>query len=83
MMKPLIWRLVVNRTQPHTRGRVDTVACIAWAAAPRRTAVRWREGDIVEVDGALRRRFWRTPTGAASRYQVEVHRTRRVAAAAA
>lgn len=79
----VVWRLVVDRTQPDTRGRVDTLACIAWAAAPRRAAPRWREGDIVEIDGALRRRFWRTPTGPASRYEVEVQRARRVAAAAA
>lgn len=79
----VVWRLVVDRAQPGTRGRVDTLACIAWAAGPRRAALRWRAGDIVEVDGALRRRFWRTPTGAVSRYEVEVLQARRVAPAAA
>jgi len=35
----------------------------------RRSALRWVQGDVVEVTGALRRRFWRTPAGtAASRY---------------
>jgi len=77
----VVWRLVVDRAQPDARGRIDTLACIAWSAAPRRAALRWRAGDIVEVDGALRRRFWRTPTGPASRYEVEVQRARRVAAA--
>lgn len=79
----VIWRLVVDRSERDSHGRVDTLACIAWAAAPRRAAMRWRAGDIVEVDGALRRRFWRTPGGAASRYEVEVQRAHRVPTAAA
>lgn len=79
----VVWRLVVDRARPGARGRVDTVACIAWAAAPRRAAMRWRADDIVEVDGALRRRFWRTPTGAASRHEIEVLRARRIGPAAA
>lgn len=81
--RAVTWRLVVERNAPDTRGRVDTVACITWAAASRRAALRWHAGDIVEVDGALRRRFWRTPGGPVSRYEVEVQRARRVAAAAA
>ena len=77
------WRLVVDRAEPDARGRVDTLACIAWSAPQRRTALRWRAGDTVEVDGALRRRFWRTPGGTASRYEIEVHSARRLAAAPA
>lgn len=77
------WRLVVDRLVPDRRGRVDTVACVAWAAGPRRAALRWQAGDVVEIDGALRRRFWRTPGGPVSRYEVEVGKARRRATAAA
>jgi single-strand DNA-binding protein len=35
---------------------------------------------VVEVSGSLRRRFWRTPAGPASRYEVEVNAIRRVRA---
>jgi single-strand DNA-binding protein len=38
-------------------------------------------GDVVEVEGSLRRRFWRVGAGAASRSEVEVTRVRRVAPA--
>lgn len=78
----VVWRIVVDRAEPGPRGRVDTLACIAWSAGQRRTALRWHAGDVIELDGALRRRFWRTPGGPASRYEVEVHKGRRLAAAA-
>jgi single-strand DNA-binding protein len=74
----VIWRLVVDRADPDARGRVDTLACIAWTASTRRAALRWRAGDTVEVDGALRRRFWRAATGPASRYEIEVSTARRI-----
>jgi len=45
--------------------------------------LKWRAGDIIEIDGALRRRFWRTPGGPVSRYEVEVRKARRLTAAAA
>lgn len=44
----VVWRLVVDRAAPDTRGRVDTVACVAWAAGARRSALRWHAGDILE-----------------------------------
>jgi single-strand DNA-binding protein len=75
----VIWRLVVDRPVPDARGRVDTLACVAWTAATRRAALKWQAGDTVEIDGALRRRFWRTPGGPASRYEVEVRVAKRLA----
>ncbi len=77
------WRLVVDRPVPDRRGRVDTLACVAWLAPARRAALKWQAGDIIELDGALRRRFWRTPGGPVSRYEVEVRKARRVTASAA
>jgi single-strand DNA-binding protein len=69
-------RLVVPRSG--SRGRVggggatvDTIDVACWTKALQRKAVRLKPGDLVTVRGALRRRFWRSPAGAASRYEVE------------
>ena len=77
-------RLVVPRPAGRRRatlsGRavtVDTIDCSVWAAALRRRVLRWDEGDQVAVEGSLRRRFWRGPGGARSRYDVEVVKARR------
>jgi single-strand DNA-binding protein len=79
------WRLVVDRPPADsTTGRpvtVDTVDCVAWRPALRRAAGTWAAGDVVRVEGALRRRFWRSPTGAASRYEVEARSVRRLSKA--
>jgi single-strand DNA-binding protein len=72
------FRLVVDRPPPRRKRpdarspTVDTIDCVAWRAGVRRAALRWRAGDMVEVTGALRRRFWRSPAGPASRCEVEV-----------
>jgi single-strand DNA-binding protein len=62
-------RLVVARP---TGGPVDTIDLACWSPSARRSAGRLTDGDHVHVMGALRRRFFRTPGGAASRYEVEV-----------
>jgi len=62
-------RLVVARP---TGGPVDTIDLACWSPSARRSAGRVADGDHVHVTGALRRRFFRTPGGAASRYEVEV-----------
>ena len=64
-------RVVVSRTD----GRpVDTIDLACWSARSRRAAQHLADGTRVEVEGSLRRRFYRTPGGAASRYEVEVRR---------
>lgn len=75
-------RLVVDRP-PAARRSVraptnDTLDCAIWTARIRQRAERLEPGSVVEIDGALRRRFWRTAGGAASRYEVEVRSLRRV-----
>ena len=60
------------------RATVDTLDVVCWAAAPRRAAGRLDAGDVVEVEGALRRRFFGVAGGRASRYEVEAGRVRRV-----
>lgn len=58
--------------------QVDTIDCTAWRADVRKSVSAWEAGDVIEVEGALRRRFWRDPVrGAASRVEVEVCRARR------
>ena len=71
------WRLVVPRS---SGSGVDTIDCAAWSTSVRRRAERLTDGSHVEVNGELRRRFWRTATGAASRYEVEVQQVRRARA---
>lgn len=81
------WRVIVDRPPARPRGAggraatVDTLDCVAWTAGLRRTARGLGAGDVVAVEGALRRRFWRAGAGAASRCEVEVTRVRRVAQA--
>ncbi|CAN7444591.1 single-stranded DNA-binding protein [Knoellia sp. LjRoot47] len=62
-------RLVVARP---AGGPVDTIDLACWSRSTQRAAARLSDGDRVRVTGALRRRFFRTPGGAASRYEVEV-----------
>jgi len=78
------WRVVIRRPPSARRGAptVDTIECAAYRGAVRRAAAGWCPDDEIEVSGALRRRFWRTGTGAASRTEVEVSSARRVRRAA-
>jgi single-strand DNA-binding protein len=79
------WRVVVGRPPPPAfearRGRgvgVDTFDCRAASARVRRQAATWLPGDVLRIEGTLRRRFWRSAGGAASRHEVEVLRVSRV-----
>lgn len=54
--------------------RVDTIDVACWAGRPRAVAARLQADDVVEVAGALRRRFFRAGGGVASRYEVEATR---------
>jgi single-strand DNA-binding protein len=62
----------------HGRPSSDWVDCVAWGARARRTAATWAVGDMVQVDGALRRRFYRTGEERGTRLEVEVLAARRV-----
>jgi single-strand DNA-binding protein len=81
----LLWRLVVDRPPPRRPVPdgvrvpvVDTLDCVAWTGPLRRVARTFEAGDVVSVEGALRRRFWRAGAGAASRCEVEVVAARRL-----
>ena len=71
--------VVVPRRGPvRTKVTVDALECVAWSARARRSASSWRPGDVVEVTGALRRRFFTVGAGRVSRTEVEVARGRLV-----
>jgi single-strand DNA-binding protein len=53
--------------------RVDSVPCTAWSPRLRRSIVAWRPGDLVEVSGSVRCRFYQA--GGATRSRVEVEAT--------
>lgn len=79
------WRLVVPRSAPRRPPpdgvrppTIDTFDCVVWTAALRRTARALADGDVIAVEGALRRRFWRAGAAAASRCEVEVAAVRRL-----
>lgn len=90
----LTWRVVVERPLevPSKRSAdggaerrtptVDALDCVARAAGVRRTVGGWSEGDVVHVEGALRRRFWRGPSGLSSRHEIEIRTARRLRRAA-
>lgn len=66
-----------------SRATSDWVDYVAWSARMRRSVRGWQTGDRVEVEGALRRRFYRVGTGASTRIEVEVLTGRRVSRAPA
>ena len=67
------FRLIVDRPRARARAAtVDTIDCTVWAAALRSRVVGWLPGDVLRVQGSLRRRFWKSPQGSRSRYDVEV-----------
>jgi single-strand DNA-binding protein len=71
-----VWtfRVVVTRSGGRGRSRqtVDSIECAVWGGRVRRSVAGWAAGDVVEVEGALRRRFFRAAGAAASRVEVEV-----------
>jgi single-strand DNA-binding protein len=69
------FRLTVSRS-PTGRVKVDSLECASVRARVRRTVLRAQPGDQLEVRGSLQRRFWRSPTGPASRYTVDVETVR-------
>jgi single-strand DNA-binding protein len=78
----LSWRLVVERG-PGARGSSkivhDTLPCFTVRAGVRRSVASWSAGDTVEVEGVLRRSFWRVPGGGqASKCEVEARSVKRL-----
>ena len=66
------FRIVVPRHKPTTKTTVDTIDCVTFKSVSQRKARTLSVGDIVEITGELRRRFWKAGAGVASRVEVEV-----------
>ncbi len=71
------FRLVVERgaSASASAGRgqqLDTLDCAVWGGRVKRSVPAWCEGDLVEVTGAVRRRFYAVGAAKVSRYQIEV-----------
>lgn len=70
------FRLVLARDKSpmttRSRQASDWVDCVAWGGRVRRSVGTWRVGDVVEVEGALRRRFFRMEGRTSTRVEVEV-----------
>jgi len=71
-----VWtfRVVIPRPPGQSRGRqsVDALECAAWSARARRSVATWAADDVVEVVGALHRRFFRSGASVGSRVEVEM-----------
>jgi single-strand DNA-binding protein len=82
------FRVIVERAPRRSapegvkQATVDAIECVAWTAAARRAAGGWAADDVVEVHGALHRRFWRAGAGAQSICEVEVTSAKRLRKAA-
>lgn len=73
------FRIVIDRRESRGKKReVDTLDIAVWLARPRKSARLLKIDDWVAVEGAVRRRFWKAPSGLASRWQVEANQLRRL-----
>jgi single-stranded DNA-binding protein len=66
--KVVEFRLIITRSE---REGVDTLDIAAWSAKSRKIALTLDSDEWVEISGSIRRRFWQSPAGVASRWQVE------------
>ena len=65
--KVVEFRLIVTREE---RQGVDTLDIAAWSAKSRKLALALQPDEWVEISGSIHRRFWQSPAGVASRWQV-------------
>lgn len=71
--KVVEFRLIIEREKDLSGSKqlVDTIDIATWSAVGRKSALKLDENAWISVSGAIRRRFWQSPTGLASRWQVE------------
>ena len=65
--KVVEFRLIVSREDG---AGVDTLDIASWSAASRRIGLSLKAQEWIELSGSIHRRFWQSPTGVASRWQV-------------
>ncbi|MEY2813493.1 MAG: hypothetical protein RL579_398 [Actinomycetota bacterium] len=68
------FRIAITRSE----GGVDTIDLESWSAKTRRTALSLKDGEWVEISGSIRRRFWKSASGLASRWQVVTNEIKRI-----
>ena len=66
--KVVEFRLIVSREK---QSGVDTLDIASWNSKSRRMALTLAPDEWIEVSGSIHRRFWSSPSGLASRWQVE------------
>ena len=66
--KVVEFRLIVSRID---RDGVDTLDIAAWSGKTTKTALSLKSDEWIEVSGSVHRRFWQSPAGLASRWQIE------------
>jgi single-strand DNA-binding protein len=66
--KVVEFRLIISRLE---LSGVDTLDIGAWNAKARRIALSLKPDEWIEISGSVHRRFWKGPSGIASRWQVE------------
>src|SRR6478735_9162220 len=78
------FRVVVPRPPGAAQRRqtVDALECTAWSARARRSVAAWSADDVVEVVGAVHRRFYRSGAAVGSRVEVEMNSGRLIRRAA-
>lgn len=70
-----IWRLAVRRLpNPVRRAGSDAIDCVTFDDGVRESVGDWRVDDVVEVRGALRRRWWQ----GGSLFEIDVRSAGRV-----
>ena len=67
-----VWRLIVERRGGRSpQDSIDTIRCVTYDPRIQAGIRTWTHGDLIEVRGSLRHRFWRSPTGPRGLYEVE------------
>ena len=72
--KVVEFRVVIARKEKSSKTKkalVDTIDVAAWSSVNRKIALKLNEHSWVAISGSIRRRFWQSPAGLASRWQVE------------
>lgn len=69
------FRLIIERDD---REGVDTLDVATWSGILRKRALSLESEEWVSIKGVVRRRFWKSGNGVASRWQVEARELERV-----
>lgn len=67
-----VWRIIVEHQDARSpQDAIDTIRCVTYDPSVHEGVRDWRHGDVIEVRGSLRHRFWRGPDGPRGLYEVE------------